>query len=78
MNGSEPSNSNKATGGAIYIEPAWPDPDYYSGDVRDVNRFSVDTTLGVTRDKVSKNDMNVGILVYIRNSNCFALVNVPV
>ena len=33
-----------------------------SGDVRDVNRFSVDTTLGVTRDKVSKNDMNVGIL----------------
>ena len=32
------------------------------GNVRDVNRFSVDTTLGVTRDKVSKNDMNVGIL----------------
>ena len=33
-----------------------------NGNVRDVNRFSVDTTLGVTRDKVSKNDMNVGIL----------------
>ena len=32
------------------------------GRVRDVNRFSVRTTLGVTRDKVSKNDMNVGIL----------------
>ena len=32
------------------------------GKVRDVNRFSVRTTLGVTRDKVSKNDMNVGIL----------------
>ena len=33
-----------------------------SGNVRDVNRFSVRTTLDVTRDKVSKNDMNVGIL----------------
>ena len=32
------------------------------GSVRDVNRFRVRTTLGVTRDKVSKNDMNVGIL----------------
>ena len=32
------------------------------GEVRDVNRFSVETTLGVTRDKVSKNDMNIGIL----------------
>ena len=32
------------------------------GSVRDVNRFSVKTTLGVTRDKVSKNDMEVGIL----------------
>ena len=32
------------------------------GNVRDVNRFSVRTTLGVTRDKVSKNDMEVGIL----------------
>ena len=32
------------------------------GEVRDANRFSVETTLGVTRDKVSKNDMNVGIL----------------
>ena len=32
------------------------------GNVRDVNRFSVPTTLGVTRDKVSKNDLNVGIL----------------
>ena len=32
------------------------------GSVRDVNRFSVNTTLGVTRDKVSKNDMEVGIL----------------
>ena len=32
------------------------------GQVRDVNRFSVETTVGVTRDKVSKNDMNVGIL----------------
>ena len=32
------------------------------GNVRDVNRFSVRTTLGVTRDKVTKNDMNVGIL----------------
>ena len=32
------------------------------GNVRDVNRFSVNTTLGVTRDKVSKNDMEVGIL----------------
>ena len=32
------------------------------GNVRDVNRFSVETTLGVTRDKVSKNDMNIGIL----------------
>ena len=32
------------------------------GEVRDVNRFSVETTVGVTRDKVSKNDMNVGIL----------------
>ena len=32
------------------------------GEVRDVNKFSVDTTLGVSRDKVSKNDMNVGIL----------------
>ena len=31
------------------------------GNARDVNRFSVRTTLGVTRDKV-KNDMNVGIL----------------
>ena len=33
-----------------------------NGRVRDVNRFSVRTTLGSTRDKVSKNDMNVGIL----------------
>ena len=33
-----------------------------NGNVRDVNRFSVRTTLGSTRDKVSKNDMNVGIL----------------
>ena len=33
-----------------------------NGEVRDVNKFSVNTTLGVTRDKVSKNDMNVGIL----------------
>ena len=32
------------------------------GNVRDVNRFSVRTTLGVTRDKVSKNDMEFGIL----------------
>ena len=32
------------------------------GNVRDVNKFSVRTTLGSTRDKVSKNDMNVGIL----------------
>ena len=32
------------------------------GQVRDVNRFSVETTVGVTRDKVSKNDMNIGIL----------------
>ena len=32
------------------------------GNVRDVNRFSVPTTLGVTRDKVSKNDLNFGIL----------------
>ena len=32
------------------------------GEVRDVNKFSIDTTLGVTRDKVSKNDMNIGIL----------------
>jgi len=33
-----------------------------NGEVRDVNKFSVNTTLGVTRDKVSKNDMNIGIL----------------
>ena len=32
------------------------------GNVRDVNKFAVRTTLGSTRDKVSKNDMNVGIL----------------
>ena len=32
------------------------------GNVRDSNRFSVGTTLGVTRDKVSKSDMEFGIL----------------
>ncbi len=32
------------------------------GSVRDSSRFSVRTTLGVSRDKVSKNDMNYGIL----------------
>ena len=32
------------------------------GNVRDVNRFTVSTKLGVTRNKVSKNDMNFGIL----------------
>ncbi len=32
------------------------------GNVRDVTKFKVKTKLGVTRNKVSKNDMNFGIL----------------
>ena len=32
------------------------------GNVRDVTKFKVQTKLGVTRNKVSKNDMNFGII----------------